>query len=129
MSRQLEAAMNVGNPVIFEDANETFDPMLDPLLAKQLKKEGSEWFIKFGDGGLVPFSSEFQFYITTKMSRPHYSPEICVKVTMVNFMVTPDGLLDQITSKIVEIEAPSKAAQREQCITQKADSDRTMIDL
>jgi hypothetical protein len=34
MSRQLEAAIPVGVPVILEDANETFDPMLDPLLAK-----------------------------------------------------------------------------------------------
>ena len=31
MSSALEASINVGNPVIFEDATETFDPLLDPL--------------------------------------------------------------------------------------------------
>lgn len=38
MSRKIENAMSMGYVVIFEDATETFDPMLDPLLAKQLKK-------------------------------------------------------------------------------------------
>ena len=34
LSRILENAVNLGNPVILEDANETFDPMLEPLLGK-----------------------------------------------------------------------------------------------
>ena len=75
----------MGIPVIFEDANETFDPMLDPLLAKQIEKKGNDLFIKFGEGG-ISFSPDFKFFITTKMSRPHYSPEICVRVTMLNFI-------------------------------------------
>ena len=50
MSRLLETAMMHGYTIIFEDANETFDPMLDPILAKQLKKEGSDILIRFGDG-------------------------------------------------------------------------------
>lgn len=34
MSRILETAVGLGHPVILEDANETFDPMLEPLLGK-----------------------------------------------------------------------------------------------
>jgi len=34
VSRTLENAIPLGTPVILEDAAETFDPMLDPLLAK-----------------------------------------------------------------------------------------------
>ena len=34
MSRSLETAVTMGIPVLFEDANETFDPMLEPLLGK-----------------------------------------------------------------------------------------------
>ena len=34
MSRTLEISVGMGNPVIFEDAGETFDPMLEPLLGK-----------------------------------------------------------------------------------------------
>jgi dynein heavy chain len=34
MSRTLEISVGMGNPVIFEDAGEAFDPMLEPLLGK-----------------------------------------------------------------------------------------------
>ena len=93
MSRQLEASITLGNPVIYEDATESFDPMLDPLLSKQIEKKSSETLLKFGEK-MIPFSSDFKFFITTKMPAPHYSPEVCVKVTILNFMVTQDGLQD-----------------------------------
>jgi dynein heavy chain len=51
--------------------------------------------IKFGDG-FVEYDKNFRFYITTKLSRPHYAPEVCVKVAMLNFMVTEEGLEDQM---------------------------------
>jgi dynein heavy chain len=105
MSRILETSVNMGNPVIFEDANETFDPMLEPLLGKQIEKKGAAMYIRIGDSP-VEYSSDFRFYVTTKLSRPHYSPEVCVKVTMLNFMVTMDGLEDQMLSIVVKHEEP-----------------------
>jgi len=123
MSRLIEASMSLGHIVIFEDANETFDPLLDPLISKQLKKEGTDWMIKFGEG-LKQYSLDFKLYITTKIARPHYSPEICVKVTMINFMVTPDGLLDQIGSVILRIEDNKKYNQKEKCISEKAEYEK-----
>lgn len=42
------------------------------------------------------FSENFRFYITTKLRNPHYLPEISVKVTLLNFMITPEGLQDQV---------------------------------
>jgi len=50
-------------------------------------------YLRIGDNP-VEYSSDFRFYVTTKLSRPHYSPEVCVKVTMLNFMVTQEGLED-----------------------------------
>ena len=38
----------------------------------------------------------FSFYMTTKMSNPHYLPEVCIKVTIINFTVTKSGLEDQL---------------------------------
>jgi len=128
VSRTLENSINFGTPVILEDANETFDPLLDPLLAKQIEKKGSEYFIKFGDQG-ISFNPDFKFYITTKMSRPHYSPEVCVKVTMLNFMATQDGLLDQMLSIIVRIEEPVKYERRNQNIQTKADNQKKQAEL
>lgn len=34
LSRIVENAVQFGNPIILEDANETFDPLLDPLLGR-----------------------------------------------------------------------------------------------
>ena len=33
----------------------------------------------------MEFSPEFKFYITTKLSNPHYTPEITTKTAIVNF--------------------------------------------
>ena len=87
LSRRLENCISMGFPVILEDATETFDPMLDPLLAKQIEKKSSETLMKFGDK-MISYNMDFKFFITTKMPSPHYSPEVCVKVTILNFMVT-----------------------------------------
>lgn len=43
-------------------------------------------FMKLGDKD-VEYNPEFRFYITTKLSNPHYSPETCTKTTIVNFAV------------------------------------------
>ena len=34
--------------------------------------------------------------MTTKMANPHYLPEVCIKVTIINFTVTLSGLEDQL---------------------------------
>ena len=34
--------------------------------------------------------------MTTKMANPHYLPEVCIKVTIINFTVTKSGLEDQL---------------------------------
>jgi dynein heavy chain len=65
--------------------------MLDPLIGKAIIKGRGSWSIKLGDKS-IDYSQDFKFFITTKLSRPHYPPEVCVKVTMLNFMVTEKGL-------------------------------------
>lgn len=39
--------------------------------------------------------------MTTKMANPHYLPEICIQVTLVNFTVTPSGLEDQLLVYVI----------------------------
>jgi dynein heavy chain len=72
-------------------------------------------YLRIGDTG-VEYSQDFKFYVTTKLSRPHYSPEVCVKVTMLNFMVTQEGLEDQMLSIVVKHEEPAKYEKRNQFI-------------
>ena len=42
-----------------------------------------------------------RFFITTKLRNPHYLPEISTKVTLLNFMITPEGLEDQLLGIVV----------------------------
>lgn len=53
-------------------------------------------------------SENFRFYVTTKLRNPHYLPEISVKVTLLNFMITPEGLQDQVRRN-ASLEADGKA--------------------
>lgn len=91
ISRVLENCVSLGYPVILEDSIETFDPLIEPILGKQIDKKRNMWTIKLGDSN-IEYSQDFKFYVTTKLSRPHFAPEVCVKVNMLNFMVTEDGL-------------------------------------
>ena len=55
--------------------------------------------IRFADTD-VEYDSNFKLYITTKISNPHYLPEICIKVTIVNFTVTMGGLEEQLLAYV-----------------------------
>jgi dynein heavy chain, axonemal len=53
-------------------------------------KRGGQFLLRLGDSD-VPYSDEFRFFITTKLANPHYMPEVCIKVTTINFTVTMTG--------------------------------------
>jgi hypothetical protein len=39
--------------------------------------------------------------MTTRVRNPHYPPEVSVKVSLLNFFVTPEGLEDQLLGTVV----------------------------
>lgn len=45
----------------------------------------------------------FKFFMTTTLPNPHYPPEIFVKVTVINFAITPSGLEEQMLAQIVAL--------------------------
>jgi len=85
----------IGKPVLLENVGEQLPAALEPILLKETFKQSGSEMIKLGDS-VVPYHPDFRFYITTKLRNPHYSPETCVKVTLLNFFITPDGLEDQL---------------------------------
>ena len=64
----------------------------------------------------MTYSFEFKFFMTTKLSNPHYLPEICIKVCLINFTVTPDGLEDQLLVEVVKSEQPEIELQKDSLI-------------
>ncbi|XP_078448652.1 dynein axonemal heavy chain 6 [Lampetra planeri] len=109
--RTLENAIRLGMPVLLEELKETLDPALEPILLKQTFVSGGRLLIRLGDSD-VDYDKNFRFYMTTKMANPHYLPEVCIKVTIINFTVTKSGLEDQLLSDVVRLEKPELEEQR-----------------
>lgn len=62
--------------------------------------QGGSEVIKIGDN-VVPYHPDFRFYMTSKLANPHYPPEVSVKVSLLNFYVTPEGLEEQLLDTTV----------------------------
>jgi dynein heavy chain, axonemal len=77
----------------------------------------------------VEFSNSFRFYITTALRNPHYLPEIAVKVTLLNFMITQDGLSDQLLGVTVAQERPDLEEQRQKLVVDSAENKRRLKDI
>ncbi|XP_062864847.1 dynein axonemal heavy chain 6 isoform X2 [Trichomycterus rosablanca] len=123
--RTLENAIRLGMPVLLEELKETLDPALEPVLLKQTFVSGGRTLIRLGDSD-IDYDKNFRFYMTTKMANPHYLPEVCIKVTIINFTVTKSGLEDQLLSDVVRLERPELEEQRNQLIV-RINADRNQL--
>ena len=93
--RTLENCIRIGMPVLLEELGEQLDPALEPVLLKQTFTQGGRLLIRLGDSD-IEYDKNFRFFMTSKLSNPHYLPEVCIKVTIINFTVTKTGLEDQL---------------------------------
>jgi dynein heavy chain len=126
--RKLEAGIRAGTPVLIENVEEVLDPAIEPVLTKAIVKRGGQMVLRLGDTD-VPYDENFALSITTKMANPHYLPEICIKVTIINFTVTLLGLEDQLVAEVVANENPELAAKRTELVVQIAADKKEMDDL
>ena len=126
--RTLENCIRVGNPVLLENVGEILDPALEPVLSKAVFKQSGRLLIRLGETD-VDYSPDFRFYITSKLPNPHYSPEICVKVTIVNFTVTLQGLEDQLLVQVVAHERPELEEEKNQLVVAIADGQKQLKDI
>ena len=126
--RTVENAVQFGSPVLLENVGEHLDPTLEPLLLKQTFKQGGVLQIQLGENA-IEYSEHFRFYITTKLPNPHYLPETAVRVSLLNFMITPEGLKDQLLAKVVREEKPDLADLKERLIIEGAENARSLKDV
>ncbi|XP_069874841.1 dynein axonemal heavy chain 12 isoform X3 [Dipodomys merriami] len=117
--RTLENCVQLGLPLLLENVGEELDPSLEPLLLKQTFKQGGIDCIRLGEV-IIEYAFDFKFYITTKLRNPHYMPELATKVSLLNFMITPEGLEDQLLGIVVAKERPELEEERNALILQSA---------
>jgi len=105
MLDKLERCVENGEPVLIENLEESIDAVLGPIVGRQFFKKARRLNVKLGDKE-VEVHKDFKLLLHTKLSNPHYPPEIQAETTLVNFTVTQDGLEDQLLARVVRKERP-----------------------
>mmetsp|Transcript_22422 Transcript_22422/g.30704 ORF Transcript_22422/g.30704 Transcript_22422/m.30704 type:complete len:1916 (+) Transcript_22422:3-5750(+) len=108
-------AIQSGDTVILENIGESLDASLDSVLTKALFRKGKTLFLKIGEED-VEYDEHFRLYLQTKLSNPHYKPEISAQCTIINFIVTRRGLEDQLLATIVSCEEPELERTRNELV-------------
>uniref|UniRef100_A0A383W453 AAA+ ATPase domain-containing protein n=1 Tax=Tetradesmus obliquus TaxID=3088 RepID=A0A383W453_TETOB len=111
----LEDCLTFGKPLLVENIEEELDPVLDPVLERRLVKKGKSWVLQLADKE-VDFTDSFKLFCTTRLPNPHFTPELCAKVTVVDFTVTMAGLEDQLLGKLILKEKHELEEQRQQLL-------------
>lgn len=110
--------MERGFSVIIENMGETIDPIVLPVVTRAFIRRGNRNVILLGDDE-VEQHPDFRLFLHTKLSNPHYPPEVQAETTIVNFMVTPTGLEDQLLAVVIKTERPDLAAHKAALLQQQ----------
>jgi dynein heavy chain 1 len=108
--KNLESALRFGTPLLVSDV-ESIDPVLNPVLNKEIRKTGGRILIRLGDQD-VDFSPSFVIFLATRDPTVHFTPDLCSRVTFVNFTVTPSSLQSQCLHEVLKSERPDVHKKR-----------------
>lgn len=123
--RVIEMAIQFGTPVLLENILEEIDAILEPVLLKNLFMQQGTLCLKFAEN-VIEYNHDFRLYITTRLRNPHYLPELAVKVSLLNFTITPQGLQDQLLGIVVAKELPVLEEKKNQLIVESANNKRIL---
>lgn len=126
--RTLENSIAFGTPVLLENVGEELDAVLEPVLLKQTFRQQGVEYMKLGEN-IVEYSKDFLFYMTTSLRSPHYLPEVAVKVCLLNFMITPLGLEDQLLGIMAAKEKPELEEKKNQLILESAANNKQLKEI
>merc|ERR1719472_286942 len=115
MVSTFEVALDQGKSVLIENMGEKIEAVLAPVISRTTIKRGNKKVVKLGDKEIV-LSPNFKLFMQTKLSNPHYPPEIQAECTLINFTVTESGLEDQLLALVVKKERPDLAAKKEELV-------------
>ena len=123
--------MENGLPMLLEAVGETFDAVMEPVLARSYITKGRKLVVKLGDKEVYlqcrkdPETDQptdvplFKLYLQTKLPNPHLIPEIQAQTSLVNFSVTEKGLEDQLLAQVVLKERFELEEQRAALVEQQ----------
>ena len=106
----LESALRFGNPLLIQDV-EHLDPILNAVLNKEIRRTGGRVLIRLGSQD-IDFSPSFTMFLSTRDPSVEFSPDICSRVTFVNFTMTRSSLQSQSLDQVLKIERPDTERKR-----------------
>lgn len=104
-----------GLPVLMENIGEAIDSTFNNLISKAFFESGSGFNVEF-NGQSIEYDPKFKIFFTTKLANPHYSPEIFLKLNIINFTVTFEGLAEQLLGEVFKKERREKYEERDHLI-------------
>ncbi|KAF9287595.1 hypothetical protein BGZ68_001583 [Mortierella alpina] len=108
--KNLESALRFGNPLLIQDV-EHLDPIMNPVLNKELRRTGGRVLIRLGNQD-IDFSPAFTLFLSTRDPSVNFPPDVCSRVSFVNFTVTRGSLQSQCLSKVLKAERPDVDRRR-----------------
>lgn len=106
----LESALRFGNPLLIQDV-EHLDPILNAVLNKEIRRTGGRVLIRLGSQD-IDFSPSFTMFLSTRDPSVEFSPDICSRVTFVNFTMTRGSLQSQSLDQVLKVERPDTERKR-----------------
>ena len=118
-----------GDNLLIEAVGQEIEAILEPLLSRAVIRRGrNALIIKIG-GEEIDYDPKFRLYLQTKLANPHYRPELFAQCTIVNFIVTPEGLEDQILAMVVNVEKPELEQQKQELVRKQNEFKVTLSQL
>ena len=108
--KSVETALRFGVPLLVDEA-EHLDPVLNGVLNRESRRAGGRVLVTLGDAE-VDVSPHFLLFLATRDATATFSPDLCSRVTLVNFSVTAGGLEAQCVEALLEAERPDAHARR-----------------
>ena len=102
--QKLELSVRFGKTLVIQEASD-LEPLLIPLLRKDLIKQGARNVIHIGEK-LIDFSDQFKLYLVTRNPNLDIPPDAKPLVAAVNFSVTRSGLEGQLLGVTIQHEKP-----------------------
>ena len=107
---QLELAVRFGKTLIIQEVD-SIEPMLFPILRKDLVHQGPRWVVQIGDK-LIDYNEGFQLFMATRDSYIEIPPNAISLISVINFTVTKSGLEGQLLSITLNHEKPELEQQK-----------------
>ncbi|CDI77483.1 hypothetical protein EAH_00000540 [Eimeria acervulina] len=114
----IEMAIQQGTSVLIENLETSVDPVLAPVVGRQTIRRGRSQYLKLGDKE-VSYNANFRLILQTRLSNPHYPPELQAECTLINFTVTEKGLEDQLLDLTMQKEQPRLFQRRIHLVQQQ----------